>query len=130
MYRVKTFNGLVAKIYDRLLEISNFPKRVEYHLLGKLGLIQCVKEYIIKANQKNDYSIFNFYQTAEVLTSVVSAFEKNQLQESNHILAEFSKQALIELEKFDADKSVIGQTNEYIKHLKTLVNDIVNRDLT
>ena len=102
---------------------------MEYHLLGKLGLIHCVKEYIFKANQKNDLSIFNFYQTAEVLTSVVSAFEKNQLIQTNLILAEFSKQTLIELEKFDADKSVIGQTTEYTKQLKNLVYDIVNRDL-
>ena len=36
----------------------------------------------------------------------------------------------IELEKFEADKLVVGQTTEYTKQLKNLVNQIVNRDLT
>ena len=124
IYRVKTYNNLVARIFDHLYAQRDHAKRVEYHLLGKFGLINCVSEYIESA-QKTEIEVFSIYQAAEVISSVLAAFEGATVHESLAVVREFWAQSQKMLKAFDPKSPGASQLKEYISELNAFANKIL-----
>lgn len=124
MYRVKTFNNLLVKIYERLTAQRDHFKQVEYHLIGQFGLIKCVARYL-DSDVSKDSEVFCVYQAVEVVSSVLAAFEGAQIKDSLDIAKIFWAEARQLLESFKPKSSADDQLREYIERLKQLADRVL-----
>jgi hypothetical protein len=124
MYRVKTFNNLVAKIYDKLYAQRDHFKQVEYHLTGQFGLIKCIERYLdIKEDLESE--VFSVYQAVEVISSVLAAFEGAQVKESVEVAQRFWAEASQILKLFKPKSGAHDQLIEYIEQLSILADKVL-----
>lgn len=121
IYRVKVFNSLVTRVHEKILEQRDHAKRVEYHLIGKFGLINCIKEYVETAKTA-DLEVFSIYQAVEVASSVISAFDTTVSDDSLSILRVFWAQISDSLKGFQPQSEASIQIFSYIEELQMLVN--------
>jgi hypothetical protein len=125
IYRVKTFNHLVSKIYDSLMGSRAFPKRIEYHLTGRFGLLNCVEEYFAEAASDPEREVFYVYQAAEVAASVLGAFEGEVNPDTLCIVRAFWSGFLELSGRFESKSAGKAQLERYLAHLKTFAENIL-----